>query len=89
MRLALGDDQRAEVAQRIHDPADGDFVARDLLRREDDRVALGELQLMLAERDPAQRRARLALPAGGDDQHLYLGSRIASSNRTGSGKSRR
>ena len=39
-------------------------------RREDDRVALAELHLVIAERDPAERRARLALPARGDDQHL-------------------
>ena len=70
VRLALGDDQHAEVAQRVHDPADGDLVAGDLLRREDHRVALDQLELVIAERDPAERGARLALPAGGDDQHF-------------------
>src|SRR6185369_13392370 len=70
MRLPVGDDQRADVAQRVHDPAYGDLIARNLLRREDDGVAFGELQLMLAERDPAQRGAWLTLAAGGDDQQF-------------------
>ena len=56
--------------ERVHDPADRDFVAGDLLGREDHRVALDQLELVAAERDPRQRRARLALPAGGDDHHL-------------------
>ena len=61
MRLLLGDDQRAEVRQLVHDPPDRDFVAGDDPRREDHRVAGGQLELVAARRDPAQRRARLAL----------------------------
>ena len=70
MRLPLGDDPDAEVRQLVHDPADRDLVAGDDPRREDDRVALAELELVRAAGDPAERGARLALPAGGDDQHF-------------------
>ena len=70
MGLLLGDDQHAQVGQLVHDPADRHFVAGDDPRREDHRVARAELELVGAAGDPAERRARFALPAGGDDQHL-------------------
>ena len=70
MGLALGDDARAEVRKLVHDPPDGDLVAGDDPRREDDRIAFGELEIVAARRDPAERRAGFALAAGGDDQHL-------------------
>ena len=90
MRLPLGDDLHAKVGQLVHDPADRDFVAGDDPRREDDRVAFAKLQLVRAAGDAAERRARLALPAGGDDQHFAAcGRRIASSKPIGGGKSLR
>ena len=46
------------------------LVARDLLGREDHRVARVELDWMGVFRDAAQRGARLALPPCRDDQHL-------------------
>ena len=42
----LGDDLHAEVGQLVHDPADRDLVAGDDPRREDDRVAVGQLELV-------------------------------------------
>ena len=52
------------------------------------RVAFAELELVRARGDAAERGARLALPAGGDDQHLAAcGRRIASSKPIGGGKS--
>ena len=70
VELAIGNGDRTEIAQRVHDPADGDFIARDLLGREDDGVALDQFQFMASECDPRQCRAGLALPAGGKDHHL-------------------
>ena len=73
VRLPLGDDHHAEVGQLVHDPADRELVAGDDLRREDDGVAFVELELVVADGDAAERRARLALPAGRDDQHFLRG----------------
>ena len=41
MRLAIGDHRHAEIGQLVLDAADGDFVAWDNARREDDGVAVG------------------------------------------------
>ena len=56
--------------KRIHDPPDRRFVSGDDLRREDHRVALGQLDVVIAERDAAECRALLALPARRHDQHF-------------------
>ena len=62
MRLPLGDDPHAEVRQLVHDPADRDFVAGDDPRREDDGVALAELQFVSSRRRSGRAR-RAARPA--------------------------
>ena len=80
MRLPLRDDPHAQVGQLVHDPPDRDLVAGNDPRREDHRVALGELELVIAGGDPPERRARLALPPGGDDQHFVLAA-VASLRR--------
>ena len=54
----------------VLDPADGDLVAGDLLGREDDEIALRHAQFVLAEGDPGERGAALALAAGGDDHDV-------------------
>src|SRR4051812_33288886 len=72
MRLALGDDPGTQVRQLVHDAADRDFIAGNNPRGEDHGVALGELEFMRPGGDAAERRARLALAAGRDDQHFTL-----------------
>gem|GEM_PF-4242171 len=66
-RLAVGDHVDAPCGELVLDAADCDFVAGNLLRREDDQIAALEGQFVLAEGDPGQRGAGLALAAGGDD----------------------
>src|SRR5690349_8072599 len=70
VRLTLSDDLHAEVRKLVHNPADADLVAGDDPRRENDRVAFAEFQLVVACRDPAQRSSRFALTPGRNDQHL-------------------
>ena len=69
-RLAVGDHLDALAGELVLDPADRDLVARDLLGGEHHQIAALEAQLVLAEGDPGERRARLALAAGGDDHDL-------------------
>ena len=70
LRLAVGDHLDAPGGELVLDAADGDLVAGNLLGREDHEVAALEAQFVLAEGDPGERRARLALAAGGDDHDL-------------------
>ena len=70
MRLPLGDRLNPLGGELVHDPADRDLVARDLLRRKDDAVAGVELERVGVVGNAGQGGARLALAAGGDNQHL-------------------
>jgi hypothetical protein len=70
LRLAVGDHPDAPRGKLVLDPADGDLVAGDLLRREDDEIPFRHAQLVLAEGDPGERGAALALAAGGDDHDV-------------------
>ena len=90
MRLALGDDLHAEVGQLVHDPADRDLVAGDDPRREDDRVALAELELVRCPTAirPSAARGSPCPPVAMISTSLR-GSRIASSKPIGGGKSLR
>ena len=72
-RLLVGDHLDALLGQLVLDAADGDLVARDLLGGKDDEVAALQAQFVLVEGDPGERRARLPLPARGDDHHLAPG----------------
>ncbi len=85
MRLTLGDHADALGRQRVLDATDLNLVARDLLRREDHRVVGVERDRVAAIGDTCQRRALLALPAGGDHQHLVLGQahRLVGADRVG------
>ena len=44
--LLLGDNGDAEVGQLVHDPANRGLVARNDPRREDDRVAFGQFEVV-------------------------------------------
>src|SRR5688572_3692047 len=70
MSLPLGDDDHTQIGQRIHDSADRRLVPGYDLRREDDRVTLGQLDVVIAERDAAEGRALLTLPARRHDKNF-------------------
>ena len=88
MRLALGDDPRAKVGQLVHDPADGDFVAGDDARGEDDGVALAQLEFVRCPTAirPSAARGSPWPPVAMISTSLR-GRRIASSKSIGGGKS--
>ena len=70
MRLLLGNGQDVAFRQLVHDDANGDFIAGNLFRREDNGIALLQLDRVIALRDARQCSACLALPAGGDHHHF-------------------
>ena len=73
-RIAGGDDVAADVVEAVDRLVHRALVARDRRRREDDGVAAAQLDLrMVAVGHPPQRRQRLALGAGGDDDHPLVG----------------
>ena len=70
-RGAVGDDLDARGHERVDDLADRLFVAGNGARRKDDGVAGAEFRgRMLVLRHAGERRARLALAAGGERQYL-------------------
>ena len=70
-RSAVGDDPDARGHERVDDLADRLFIAGNGARRKDDGVAGGEFRgRMLVLRHAGERRARLALAAGGERQYL-------------------
>ena len=70
------DDVRAEPGEAVDHLVDGVLVPGDQRAGEDDGVALLDVhEVVVALGDPAQRRHRLALAAGGD-QHLTLGGEV-------------
>ena len=71
-RVALVDDVGAELGQPVDDPEDGVLVAGDQAGREHHGVTGLDLDpVVVAVRDPGQRRQRLALRAGRDDDDLF------------------
>ena len=70
-RIALVHDVGAPARQPVDHAVDGVLVARDQRRGEYDGVALLDVhEVVVALRDPAQRRQRLTLRAGGEQHHL-------------------
>jgi hypothetical protein len=67
--------------------ADGQLVAGDLRLRNSTTSPASSFNRVIALRDPGQRRARLALPAGGDDHHLAARQSSPLPNRSGFGRS--
>lgn len=64
----------ADLGQLVDDPGDGLLVAGNRRGRDDDGVALFDLDgLVLAVGDAGQSRKRLALAAGAHDDHLLGG----------------
>ena len=62
------------VEELVDDAIDGRFVAWDRRRRDDDGIARADRDIaMVAVRDPAQHRHRLALAAGDDENDLVIG----------------
>ena len=69
-RLPVGHHLDAARGELVLDLADRDLVARNLARGKQHDVARRQLNRVVEVRHPAQCRTRLALPAGGEDQHL-------------------
>ena len=70
-RVAVIDDLRALLKQLVNDAADRDLVARNGRGRDDDAVAGVDRDLfVLGKRHTVQRRHRLTLAAGADDNGL-------------------
>src|SRR5690606_29249599 len=60
-----------EQSQMVRHPGDRLLIARDGPRRENDKIALPEPEIrVFTFRDAGKRRARLALAAGAQHQHL-------------------
>ena len=76
MRLFFSNRQDVALGQLVHNHADGDLVARYLLRRENYGIACFQLHRMIALGYPRQRRACLALPAGGHDHDFMPGKTV-------------
>ena len=73
-RVAGRDHVAADVVEPVDRLVDGALVARDRRGREDDRVALVQLDLrVVAVGHAAQRAQRLALGPGRDDHELLVG----------------
>ncbi len=71
---ALIDDVRAAPRDVIHHAADMAFVARNRARAEHHRVVVLQLDvLVIVNRDPRQRRHRLALRSRGDADDVAAG----------------
>ena len=68
MRLLFCDHDHILARKGILDPTNGDFIARNLLRRKYDRIAFSDLDLMLVECNPRERCAVFTLPACSDDE---------------------
>ena len=70
LALPVGHHHDPALGKLVLDPADGNLVAGNLAAREQHDVALVRLDRVIVLGNARQRRARLALPAGGHDQHL-------------------
>src|SRR5574338_415311 len=67
--VALPEDADAAANELIAQAGDRQLVAGNDARREDDRIALVQTQLrVIVGRQPGERRSRLALAAGADDE---------------------
>src|SRR6478735_7026965 len=71
--VALVHDVGAETHQAVDDAVDGVLVARDEAARQQHGVAGPDVDAVLPVGHPGQRRHRLALGAGADEDHLVVG----------------
>ena len=72
-RVAGGDHVRAELVDPVDRLVHGALVARDRRGREEDRVAVVEVDVrVVAVRHPPERRERLALTSGRDHDELVV-----------------
>src|SRR5699024_2126678 len=74
--VALVDDVGAEIGELVDDPVDGVLVAGDQRAGHQHRVALADLDLVVAVGHARERRHRLALRAGADQRDLVIGHRL-------------
>ena len=73
LRVALVHDVGAELGEAVDHAVDGVLVAGDEARREDDGVALADLDLVVAVRHAREHGHRLALRAGRHVDDLVVG----------------
>ena len=74
MFLPLGDHDHALVRELILDAADGDFIAGNLLGREQHVISTRQFDLVAVASNAAQCGSRLALPSSSDYHHLVCGA---------------
>ena len=71
--LAAAHQHDAAFGELVLDRTDRDLITGALPAGEQDHISRRQFDLVVALGYARERRARLTLPAGGDDQHLAAG----------------